>query len=367
MTALLAADPHRHVTVLTRRATCISPHPRVTALAGDLRAPRLGLSSCDWETLTRSATEIIHCGADIRFNLPLAEAAAVNVAGRSALLDLARRARDLHRFVHISTVYIFGRDEGNLAEAEHVNRSGFFNTYEHSKYEAERLVFGAMRQVPIAVFRLGSVVGEAATGQVNQFNYFHQILRLIPRSPLQVFPGRSDSTVDLIPEEWAVAALSCLYEQHFRPGAVYNVCAGPSDAIPVSRLVDEVYARFPTLPRPAMVRLDEFEAYVRLLSENDSSGLVRLTGALMSFLPHLAVRQRFDNHRTAGLLKSAGVVFPDAGFLGRILDYCTSVYGREQVSASGGTGARVETAIPRPKTEVEGRSIEPTRVHSADR
>lgn len=320
---LLAAHPHRRITVLTRKPDSIEKHARVIPLAGDLRSARLGLSTAEWAALHASVTEIIHCGADIRFNLPLDEAVAVNANGTSALLDLARGAPMFTRFVHISTVYVTGRQEGALNEGPFVNTDGFFNTYQRSKYEAERLVFAAMNDIPTAVFRLSSVIGESDTGRVNQFNYFHRTLRIVPRNPLPIIPAAPQGTVDVIPEDWAVEALSLLYERHFEPGAVYNVCAGPSGAVPVDVFIDQVFARFPGSKRPAMVSLRQFERFVEpLVAKEMAEYGTGIVGSLLHFLPHLGLRQRFENSKTIALLRSEGLDKPDRDFLGRVLDYC---------------------------------------------
>jgi thioester reductase-like protein len=207
---LLSADPSRYVTVLVRDPDQVSKHPRVKVLNGDLRIPHLGLDRANWDSLATTITEIAHCAADIRFNRPLEEARAVNTAGTRKILSLARRATRLERFAHLSTTYVMGRDQGELPESQYCNSSGFVNTYEQAKYEAELEVFAAMRDIPTAVFRLSSVAS-------TQTNYFHQALRLIPHNRFPVMPGVPDCRIDLISEGWAVAALSRLFEQQHGP------------------------------------------------------------------------------------------------------------------------------------------------------
>ena len=52
---------------------------RVAVLAGDVRAPRLGLEPTAWQGLARRLTHIVHAAADLRLTAPLAEARRTNV------------------------------------------------------------------------------------------------------------------------------------------------------------------------------------------------------------------------------------------------------------------------------------------------
>lgn len=182
---LLAADESRSVTVLVRDAGRMLKHRRVKVATGDLRTPQLGFDRASWDSLANTITEIVHCAADIRFNRSIEEARAVNTVGTRTMLRLAREARRLKRFAHVSTTYVMGRDQGELPECQYCTSSGFVNTYEQAKYEAECEVFAAMPSIPAAVFRLSSVAG-------TQTNYFHQALRLIPRNPFPLIPGLPD-------------------------------------------------------------------------------------------------------------------------------------------------------------------------------
>src|SRR4051794_22602236 len=55
--------------------------PALTAIPGDLTAPRLGLDKATWQRITTHVTHILHAATDIHFGRPLDEARAVNVEG----------------------------------------------------------------------------------------------------------------------------------------------------------------------------------------------------------------------------------------------------------------------------------------------
>src|SRR5258708_4442205 len=192
---LLAQDPAREVVVLARYPERTLSHPRVTAIAGDLAHPDLGLDS-----LRSSLYEIAHCAADIRFGAPLDDARAVNVEGTRRLLDLARGCPRLVKFAHVSSVYAAGAEPGDYPEAPYAGDRRFLNAYQQTKHEAEEIVLAS--GVPAAIFRLSSIIGDSS-GRVHQFNYFHQLIKMIPRSNLvPMIPGDPRARVDLIAGDW---------------------------------------------------------------------------------------------------------------------------------------------------------------------
>jgi nucleoside-diphosphate-sugar epimerase len=303
------------------------PHPRVSALVGDLRSPQLGLSPFVWDRLAGSITDIVHCGADIRFSHPLEEARATNAEGTRRMLALARDVKRLRGFAFISTAYIMGRDTGELGECEHSNIAGFVNTYEESKHEAESIVFASMHEIPAAIFRLSSVAGEGA-------GYLRQALRLIPHNRFPLMPALPDGRVDLIDEGWAGAALDALFERHFRPGAVFNICAGKRGAIRVGQLIEMAFSSLGA-PQPPMVSVERFERFTELVLSNGASGADRLMlRSLSYFLPHLALDQTFQNEATISLLEEEGIGLADsAEVFRRVLARLAPNLSREAVPA----------------------------------
>jgi len=297
---LLEADPRRELTVLVRDAQKACKHPRVAALVGDLRLPGLGLARPAWRRLAGSLTGIVHCGADIRFNRPIEEARATNTEGTRTMLALAGDVKELRHFAFISTAYVMGRDTGELGEREHSNIAGFVNTYEESKYEAEAAVLASMNEIPAAIFRLSSVAGEGN-------GYLRQALRMIPHNRFPLLPALPTGRVDLIGEHWAGAALNALFERHFRPGAIFNICAGKRGSIPIGRLVEMAFSSLGA-PQPSMVSLERFERFADLLLSNGAREVDKLMLRSVShFLPHLALDQTFQNEATMALLEKEGI------------------------------------------------------------
>ena len=70
---------------------------KLTVLAGDVTDPGLGISSADAKQMRADLTHIIHCAASVRFDLPIAEAAEINIAGALEVLAFAQICPSLQR------------------------------------------------------------------------------------------------------------------------------------------------------------------------------------------------------------------------------------------------------------------------------
>jgi nucleoside-diphosphate-sugar epimerase len=305
---LLEQTQERSVIAISRQPVLLGG--KVRTVIGDLSDPGFSLP----DTLPE-VTEIIHCAAAVRFDLPLADARAINTIATGKLLDFARRQPRLRKFTHVSTVYVMGDDEGMLPE-EPYEASSYPNSYEQSKAEAEALVLKAGKDLPVQIVRLSSIAGNAQTGVVTQFNHLHQLLKLFPQQMLPIIPGHPDNPVDLIAEDWTVPALWHLHENAFRPGSIANLSAGPGASIRLADMLavcSEVY----DCPAPRMVSLEEFELY----TQRHLGPLInRLMKALGLFLPHLGRRQTFLNAHALSRIPTPPPLVED--FLPAIVRYC---------------------------------------------
>jgi nucleoside-diphosphate-sugar epimerase len=261
----------------------------------DLCQPGLGLSEETRRELQRQVRVIVHCAAEIRFNLPLDEVRQTNLEGTRRMLEFARGCPRLDRFAHVSTLYIAGRREGWVREQPLAHNEGYFNTYTQSKHEAEALVL-AETNLPVSIHRLSSVLGGGG--------HVEQVLRLIPfSSEIPILPGKPEVPVDLVSAEWTGRALALLIARHFTPGAIRHICAGPELAPTFGELMDVAFAGGGR--RPRLVSASKFEWALKAVSER-STGWRAMMG-LATFLPHLSVAQPFDPGATGELLASAGM------------------------------------------------------------
>ena len=78
---------------------------KVKAVAGDMKAPNLGICSEDLALLRATVHTVIHCAADIRLEVGIQELLLTNYEGTRHLLELSETFDDLKAFVHVSSAY----------------------------------------------------------------------------------------------------------------------------------------------------------------------------------------------------------------------------------------------------------------------
>jgi len=318
---LLATNPRQHVAVLARQPERLKDltGSGVRVLRGDVTHPHLGVDSHVYAELNSSITEIIHCAADTRFGVSLEHARAVNTEGTREMLNLASACRRLQKFAYISTVYVVGRSTGYFHEKSIRHQNAFCNAYQQSKYEAEELVAQSMGDIPAVVFRLSSMIGDSHSGLVRQFNHVHRLIRLLPQNLLPMAPGDPQAPIDLVPTDWAMAALAYLFESAFVPSRFYHICAGRERSMTVREMIDLTVSVFEHHPKgreslpilvPELVSLSRYEEFVKERRRDGDKLLNELVRVLGHFLPHLAMFQAFDNKNTLLALAESGLELP---------------------------------------------------------
>jgi nucleoside-diphosphate-sugar epimerase/acyl carrier protein len=290
--------------------------PSVRVLVGDVAAnDSLGLAPADAEALASRVTTIVHAAAHTRFDAPLDEARAVNVDGTRNVLAFARRCPRLKSIVVLSTTHVAGRRTGVILEDDLEHDAGFVNSYEATKYEAERECRAAMRDLPVAVARISTVTGDSRSGAIRRKGAMHQAIRFMYKSLAPMVPGGEDSPVDFIPLDHAVRAAAWLATDGFEAGATWHLSAGV-DTVPLGELLDLTMETFRdsrpawrkrAIARPALVDLPTFELFCQSVDLVGDSTLRASTAVIAHFAPQLAFPKRFDDSRCRDTLTRAGV------------------------------------------------------------
>jgi long-chain acyl-CoA synthetase len=322
-------NPKRAIYALVRRGRSVTDLPNVRAVPGDITQRRLGIPNDLYDQLTGLVDTIAHCAASTKFTLPLPAAREVNVLGTANILQLARDTRHLKTLLHVSSTYIAGRRSGPLPEAPVVDPVGWFSPYEQSKFEAEQLICEQGNGLPWVIARLSTLVGDSRTGRVSQINYFHQLLRLIPRNLFPVIPGVPDTLVDVVADNWVAGALLAVLQGQSPPERVLHLCAGPSQSVPAREIVElafQLHRRREPKSRatlPSFVSLPEFQTYAAGLRTRGEETLWRMSELLLLCLAHLEVHQPFLNSRTTASLARWGVTpLRTRDFLPLIMQSC---------------------------------------------
>lgn len=311
---ILAADPDTKLYVLARDKhaadaatllTTLSPAGQAEVLVGDVCDMDLGLSSAEYRALSRELTWIHHLAGIYFMGIDDDTARRVNVIGTRTVIELARDAARLERVVHWSTAMVSGDRKGTYYEDDLEAGQKFHNAYERTKYEAERLVRGAMRQLPITVVRPGIIVGDSRTGEIDKLDGPYYLLVLIATNASGVrlpLLGRSDAPLHLVPIDYVVEAAWHVARSESAAGKTFHLV----DPTPMAaRAVFEAVAEHARTEKPrGHIPRPLARAVLR------TPGLSRLGRGPLAFVDVIDHAVHYDQTNTAQALARTGVRCP---------------------------------------------------------
>ncbi|WP_329083275.1 non-ribosomal peptide synthetase [Streptosporangium sp. NBC_01469] len=182
---------------------------RVTGLAGDLTAPRLGLEPDVYDAVAEGSDLICHAGRVVNFVQPYRMLGPVNVGGTVEMVRLAAHLRPtpLHT---VSTLGVYlgwaGRDRPITEDEAPDDPAGLGSPYYQSRWVADAAARRAREHgLPVTVHRPARVGGHSLTGRGDPGDYFNRLLatfvqlRMVPDIPV---------TEDVIPVDHLAAAIA---------------------------------------------------------------------------------------------------------------------------------------------------------------
>ena len=294
------------------RAGPEAPTDRLSFVTGDLAAADAGLAGDDRGALAEGVTHVLHLAAVTRFTLPLDDARAGNLETTLGALALAETLPRLEAMQVASTLYVAGTRTGTILEDDLVE-TAFVNSYEQAKHEAEREVRARMRDLPLTVARIATILGSSRTGEVRTPTALHQAIRLVHQGLVPMIPGDPSQTVEVLDVEHAAEAMAALLVDAFEPGATYHVAAGPERCFTLQGLFEESLRLFahldPAWARrgiepPALVTPETYALFERTVHEAGDPPMTRIVRGLSTFLPQLLHPKRFDRSRLEAALPS---------------------------------------------------------------
>ena len=303
---------------------------RVEARAAELTSPNLGLAPRVRDELAGRVSKIVHSAASVSFTLPLDEARAINVEGTRRMLEFAELACErggLERYGHVSTAYVAGTHSGRFTESDHDVGQGFHNSYEQSKFEAERLVrdHGG---VPFTIMRPSIVVGDRRSGWTSAFNVLYWPLRAFARGLFTAVPAIPSAPVDVVSIDYVADAIHALCEARGGIGETYHLTAGVH-ASTMSEIADLASGYFHR-PLPTVLPPAEFAALESAASPLQRSALQGSS----AYFPYFALGTVFDEALARARLDPIGIrVTPLRDYLERLLDFATrSKWGKRPIA-----------------------------------
>ncbi|MGY1634619.1 SDR family oxidoreductase [Geodermatophilus sp. SYSU D01186] len=253
---LARAHPDVEVTPTSYRGR---PEQGVAAWAMDVAPPPAALTGTPWDV-------VVHCGANVRWNLEPAQAWRANVRTVEALRPVVGPET---RVVHVSTAFATGL-AGDAASAD---LADYRNTYEWSKAAAERAadeLFG-----PCWIVRPPLVIGRRDDGRVARFTGIYQLIRAALTGLLPAVVGHAEAQVELAPvDDVAAEVVRRALGDPPRRTTPVTLAAG-AHALTLRQVMDTSYAvldawrrerGLPPLGRLRFVPPDTWERFYRPLA-----------------------------------------------------------------------------------------------------
>ena len=291
---------------------------------GDIVYPGLGLKRKDREFLEAETDIIVHSAAITEANFPINIINKTNVIGTKNILDFGiqcMKGGSLKRIHHISTIFIVGTSNTTFDESMLDVGQSFYNTYEQSKFEAEKLVHSYVKRgLNISIFRPSMIMGDNLTGKTCKFNLFYQPLHYFTKSVFRKYPGNLSSSQNFININTAALAIAILIGREAND--TYHIIS------PTNTDLDffwRIAAQTVGFKLPHFIPINKFN-------------FAELTPVqwLMAkpFMPYFNYRAKFQASKTQKILKKFNFKFPpiDKSNLINIFIYYKKVRSTEQDS-----------------------------------
>ena len=168
---------------------------------------------------------MFHCAADVNLGKdPDGKTYATNMNGTKQAIEAVRRFHI--PFLHyVSTAYVAGTSVGRVMEDE-MPAKGFINSYERSKFDAEKYVRES--GIPFTIYRPAIVVGRLSDGRLRKPLAFYRILEFMgrlkknrclkaglnPAGPMEMVIHLESGTSDkiyFVPIDYVQKAISTLF------------------------------------------------------------------------------------------------------------------------------------------------------------
>jgi alcohol-forming fatty acyl-CoA reductase len=236
-------------------------------VSGDITSQGVGIAPEEADALAGELTHIINCAASVEFDLPIADAARINVAGALNMLAFARRCTALQRMVHVSTAYVTphpGDDvvveerlvdlpfnvervystitAGKADEKELLAQTQHANTYTFTKCMAEVLLSRQRGETPLTILR-PSIVSACRRspfpGWIDSRAAYAGFVSLLGAGYLKVVRADPNARVDVVPcDDVAERIITSAFDPAHQkePLAIRHAVAGIEHCGTISKL-----------------------------------------------------------------------------------------------------------------------------------
>src|SRR5271169_6089239 len=305
---------------------------RVTAIAGDISKPDLGIAAKDARRLKGKIDHFFHLAAVYDLTAEPAEVVKANVEGVVNALAFARTI-GARRFHHVSSIAAAGLFDGVFREDMFEEARGLEHPYFASKHRGEALV-RAETKIPWRIYRPGIVVGDSRTGEIDKIDgpyYFFKLIQKLRDIVPQWAPmiGLEGGRINVVPVDFVVAAVDHLAHldgldgrtfhltdpSPLRVGEMLNVLARAAHAPAFTvRINAGLFGLAPAALTRGLMALTPFRRMRKMMIKE-----LRLPDDIFMFVNYPT---RFDSRETQTLLRPAGITVPSfEDYAWRLWDY----------------------------------------------
>jgi len=276
---------------------------RIHVIEGDLVKKDIGIRKSDLPELKDKINVIYNCAAIADFEWPIEEIRKINVQGTVNLLDTASdwyNSGCLKKVVHISTAYISGDYTDTFHENQTWVSQKFNNTYEQSKFEAEKAVSSYRnRGLPIDMFR-PSIIMDSIPVNKKDRSFALRFFKMFITNDFSEIPADDTGTFNLIPVDITSEIIFLIANKDdLTANSNYHIVNPCS--VKISTFL-EIASRLSGFEKPKFISPEEFK--------NCSLSFVKKR-LLEPFIPYLNQEKRFDMKNTADILKTQDIKIPE--------------------------------------------------------
>ncbi len=305
---------------------------RVLPVAGEMTAPKCGLSAAQLRALSGKVKHFFHLAAIYDMAAKPDAMHAANIDGTRNALDLAV-AIDAGCFHHTSSIAAAGMYPGVFREDMFEEAEGLDDPYLRTKHESEGLV-RAEKRIRWRIYRPGMVVGHSKTGEIDKIDgpyYFFTFLKKLRQAlpPWMPTLGIEGGRVNIVPVDFVADAMDhiahkprldghCFHltdPEPLRVGEAMNTFARAGHAPEMTMRIDaRMFAFLPGSVRMAVGSLPPVRRFIGMLLRD-----FKIPKETLKFITYPT---RFDNREAERALKGSGIAVPRLeDYAWRLWDY----------------------------------------------
>lgn len=278
---------------------------RVEVRTGDAAAMDMGLGGKEYLALAAELDRIHHVAHVNYVGVDDRTAEYTNVRGAVEAVEIARHAPRLRCLVHHSTAAVAGDRMGVVYEDELDKGQGFHSIIQQTRMKGEQVMRRAMDELPIAVVRPTTIVGDSGSGEADHFDGPYLLVMLIlglPKDMAVPVPRPADTPLNIVPVDFVVRAARHIGCHPDAPSKTFHLAS--CEQLTAEQLFELIAQAGGRRTAKSYIPTQVARA---LLS---TPGVDRLLHKPLEFVQQLASPLEFDTRNADALLGDAGIACP---------------------------------------------------------